>query len=269
MKLSPAEKLHLQVILYQYWEEHPFSSLQKFLLVAEQAGFSISRKYLQCIFKEWNFTFHQPSRQQLQKLSIDNILYYPQFLISLQDIPLEKLKYLDEASFASRKLLKQKILGPADHPFTVFDRTPLSSPTLTITVMTTLSDPDSPIRYTLHTGSNTQWDFLSFLLDLLENRDLVAGDYLILDNARIHDAIETWDLIETLFQLAQVHLIFLPTFSPELNPCELVHAQVKRFIRENPSNLPLWFQISLAVSTISFQNVFNYYCKCTQFPTFL
>jgi transposase len=34
-------------------------------------------------------------------------------------------------------------------------------------------------------------------------------------------------VLETILELADVRMFFLPKYSPELNPCELVFAQVR------------------------------------------
>jgi len=84
---------------------------------------------------------------------------------------------------------------------------------------------------------------------------LVAGDYLVLDNARVHHAKEANKFLVPLLDLAGVRLIFLPAyrfsfqfislpgqspnhhphllFSPELNPCELVFGFVKNSMHDN------------------------------------
>ena len=53
-----------------------------------------------------------------------------------------------------------------------------------LTLLTSLSDPTHSCVIDLHTNSNTQWDFASFVLFCLQHNHLTAGDYLIMDNAR-------------------------------------------------------------------------------------
>jgi len=65
-------------------------------------------------------------------------------------------------------------------------------------------------------------------------------DYLLCDNA----AYDTYDILEYILDHANVKLIFLPAYSPEFNPIELVFMKVKRYLREyRCSSIPLWIDI--------------------------
>ena len=75
--------------------------------------------------------------------------------------------------------------------------------------------------------SNDQFDFLQVIVWLLEQGALTAGDYLIMDNARVHHGGEAAPIVKRLLAAAGVQLIYLPAYSPELNPCELVFGYVK------------------------------------------
>ena len=57
--------------------------------------------------------------------------------------------------------------------------------------------------------TNDKWDFVRTITWFIRRGGLIAGDVLVLD-------------------LAGVRLIFLPAYSPELNPCELVFGHVKQ-----------------------------------------
>lgn len=58
--------------------------------------------------------------------------------------------------------------------------------------------------------------------------ELEPGQVLILDNASFHRSKET----EKLVREAQCHLLFLPPYSPDLNPIEKCWANLKMKIRE-------------------------------------
>ena len=60
---------------------------------------------------------------------------------------------------------------------------------------------------------------------------LQPGDYLVLDNATVHTALESGELVEAVAEMYDITLMFLPAYSPELNPCELVFAIVKDKVR--------------------------------------
>jgi transposase len=77
-------------------------------------------------------------------------------------------------------------------------------------------------------GAMTRADFESFLEhDLLPQ--LTPGSVLVLDNASIHKGGD----IEPLVKRAGCRLLYLPPYSPDLNPIELAWAWIKRRVRRN------------------------------------
>ena len=58
--------------------------------------------------------------------------------------------------------------------------------------------------------------------------NLPKDSYLIMDNAAFHKG----DEIENLIRSANINLIYLPTYSPDLNPIEKKWAQVKSYYRK-------------------------------------
>lgn len=55
------------------------------------------------------------------------------------------------------------------------------------------------------------------------------GDVLIMDNAAFHKSEETKAIVEE----ADCELLFLPPYSPDLNPIEKCWANIKAFIRKS------------------------------------
>jgi transposase len=80
-------------------------------------------------------------------------------------------------------------------------------------------------------GSNSAVDFLFFIVNLLEREALKQGDILVLDNASVHYTHTTGPLLDVLLSAKGVKMYFLPCYSPELSPVELVFSQVKRHAR--------------------------------------
>jgi len=82
---------------------------------------------------------------------------------------------------------------------------------------------------------------------------------VVMDNASIHHIDKIHDLIETR---ANAKLIYLPPYSPDLNPVEEVFSQVKSIMKEND----LLFQVSdiprilllTAFSMVTNENCLNY-----------
>ena len=70
-------------------------------------------------------------------------------------------------------------------------------------------------------GANAAEDFLLFVVELIEEGILAAGDYLLLDNWGGHFARRIQWILLLLLGAVGARLIFLPTYSPECNPCAL------------------------------------------------
>jgi transposase len=58
-------------------------------------------------------------------------------------------------------------------------------------------------------------------------KELIPGQFVVMDNAAFHKSIKTRELIES----AGCKVIFLPPYSPDLNPIEKFWANMKRWIR--------------------------------------
>jgi transposase len=79
----------------------------------------------------------------------------------------------------------------------------------------------------------------------------------------VHGGLETFGILMDLLNAAKISLKFLPCYSPELNPCELVFMKVKRHLREYRNHqIPLWFDIAGAFSTILLEDLQKFYNKC-------
>ena len=68
--------------------------------------------------------------------------------------------------------------------------------------------------------------FEAFVQQVLVGQ-LKSGDVVVLDNLSSHKRSRTRELIES----AGARLLFLPPYSPDLNPIELVFSKVKQLLR--------------------------------------
>lgn len=94
----------------------------------------------------------------------------------------------------------------------MINQTPLKE-TYSITV---LLSPEHEVPYfmTGRENSNTQYDFLDFIIQALENGYLITGNVLIFDYVTVHGAEDTMLLLHDLLESAGVRIIRLPTYSP-------------------------------------------------------
>eukprot|EP00005_Dracoamoeba_jomungandri_P001478 CAMPEP_0174257486 /NCGR_PEP_ID=MMETSP0439-20130205/6612_1 /TAXON_ID=0 /ORGANISM="Stereomyxa ramosa, Strain Chinc5" /LENGTH=188 /DNA_ID=CAMNT_0015340581 /DNA_START=511 /DNA_END=1074 /DNA_ORIENTATION=- len=172
-----------------------------------------------------------------------------------------RLKYLDESHFEPKGHLSRKARGPEGET-TVLINDVLLSKSFSITLLTTPTHT-RPFILDIREGSNTQWDFLAFVKYAVAAGYLVAGDILIMDNARVHTVTTMLDTLEVLLHSHDIKFFFFPTYSPELNPCEMIFGLVKAKMRKtHDSHTPYKLQIILSFTGIRHQVVYRFYCRC-------
>ena len=89
---------------------------------------------------------------------------------------------------------------------------------------------------------------------------LRPGDVVIMDNLSPHKSAETLSLIQQL----GAEVLFLPAYSPDLNPIEKMWSKLKEFLRsaEARSRPSLIEAIASALETITAQDVINWFVSC-------
>jgi transposase len=89
---------------------------------------------------------------------------------------------------------------------------------------------------------------------------LRPGDVVIMDNLSPHKSTETLSLIQQL----GAEVLFLPAYSPDLNPIEKMWSKLKEFLRsaETRPRPSLIEAIASALETITAQDVINWFASC-------
>eukprot|EP01121_Diplochlamys_sp_Union-15-3_P005708 TRINITY_DN1603_c0_g3_i1.p1 TRINITY_DN1603_c0_g3~~TRINITY_DN1603_c0_g3_i1.p1 ORF type:complete len:131 (+),score=17.33 TRINITY_DN1603_c0_g3_i1:652-1044(+) len=112
-------------------------------------------------------------------------------------------------------------------------------------------------------NSNNQLDFLENIMIWVENGDLSSGDFLVLDNWGGHGALRSCRFFANILFSNSITLLYGPTYSPELNPCELVFNKVKNWLRTHRDvNLSFKRNIMNGFSKISLKDVKKFYVCC-------
>lgn len=113
-------------------------------------------------------------------------------------------------------------------------------------------------------GADNATAFVAFIAWCALNHLIQPGDIVVLDNCSIHRSQEIHETLCQLETLGDFRLIFLPRYSPELNPAENVFAEVKQYLRahRHQSLLPFEEQIIHSFARISRQHMLNYYNNC-------
>lgn len=85
---------------------------------------------------------------------------------------------------------------------------------------------------------------------------------MIADNAPIHRSVLCRNVLSALCDVVHFRVIFLPFYSPEYNPCELLFGWVKTYIRNNRRAVPLLNEIVRAFASIPYSTMLAFYDEC-------
>ena len=89
---------------------------------------------------------------------------------------------------------------------------------------------------------------------------LRPGDTVVMDNLSSHKGARARELIES----AGARLMFLPPYSPDLNPIEMVFAKIKQGLRSLACRTreALWDRIQSVIDTVSASDAEHCFAHC-------
>jgi transposase len=89
---------------------------------------------------------------------------------------------------------------------------------------------------------------------------LQSGDVVIMDNLSSHKRVRTRELIEA----AGASVLFLPPYSPDLNPIEMIFAKVKQLLRSLACRTvdALWQAMQSVLDQITASDAANCFRHC-------
>jgi transposase len=83
-----------------------------------------------------------------------------------------------------------------------------------------------------------------------------------MDNAPVDLGNSSFQVISACLDALQIFPVFLPTYSPELNACELVFNKMKTYLKNHSSNDPITEQIVRALSKVTVTDIIKMYKHC-------
>ncbi len=135
--------------------------------------------------------------------------------------------------------------------------------TYSVTLLTSVDLRSTlPVSFTLRHDTNSAEDFLETVRYWIDAGDLRTGDILIVDNAQVHLAAEILEELTKELNQAEITMRTLPTYSPELNPCELVFGLMKTHLRNWREEERFWLEILFAASQVTYRQVLSFYSRC-------
>ena len=137
----------------------------------------------------------------------------------LKQCAADKLVFLDESGVNTDL---SRSYGRAIGGERSVDKVPLNTPENTTILSSVRLNGET--AYTIYNGGTTREKFLDYLKNVLIPT-LHAGDIVVMDNMRTHHVKE----VQTLLQEAGMKLLYLPAYSPDLNPIENMWSKTRRF----------------------------------------
>lgn len=167
---------------------------------------------------------------------------------------LEHLKFLDEFG---ANLGLTRLYGRAAPGERVAEATPgCSGPHYTVVALMGLAGPAAPLIFE---GAMSKLVFESYVEQMLVPT-LQAGDLVVLDNLSAHKSEPASVLIEA----RGARLVFLPPYSPDLNPIEKCWAKVKMALRAAKARTfdALVEALAIALRSISLTDIESWFAHC-------
>eukprot|EP01113_Clastostelium_recurvatum_P042754 TRINITY_DN6955_c0_g1_i1.p1 TRINITY_DN6955_c0_g1~~TRINITY_DN6955_c0_g1_i1.p1 ORF type:complete len:271 (+),score=41.16 TRINITY_DN6955_c0_g1_i1:339-1151(+) len=253
----------ISVMVWLYLQSHPTAIIADYVHHLYRFGLIVSPSFISRLFRRWSFSFKTPEYRMIYKYSWENLSYYFTYLVEISRIPQAHIHYLDEASYNPKDLRPPRIVGPVNQRQTATHSDPLDKVWNT-TVYTSYSEDGSlpPVVVDIRQATNDSWSFLSFVIFLVNAGYLPPNHVLVIDNARVHIAAGILPILHSVLTAAQVRLILMPKYSPELSPAEFVHQLVKHYIRRHSGSHPLWQKIIMYHIVVTPQHMKNWYNHC-------
>ena len=172
------------------------------------------------------------------------------------------LIFLDESGV---NLNMTRRYGRAIGKARVYDYVPLNTPRNT-TLLSSIRIEDATMVHKEISGALNGVIFLEYIRNDLAPT-LRQGDIVIMDNLRVHKVAGVRQAIEE----KGASVLYLPPYSPDLNPIEMLWSKIKAFLLEQKARdaVILLDKIQEAYSTISLQDILGWFSATGYMQSFV
>lgn len=198
---------------------------------------------------------------KINKFQTDNVVYWVVWVTNVIYLPVPRLKFLDEAHFDDGDLKRAEGWTQAGEPLATVTMPPVRH-SYTAFAVSSLTTPRGFRVSHPHAGRNNSVHFIRFILDLFISATVTEGDYLVADSAPIHTSQLSLRFVTTLCAFVGVRFLYLPKYSPELNPVELIWGFVKNLMRSRRGNDSFGNELVRAFAAVDRELVKSFYRHC-------
>jgi len=161
------------------------------------------------------------------------------------------------------ELRRNRGVGPKGQPVYAVNNDSISE-NYAVTLMVGLYGDMNPVYLEYRAdGMNTSVDFCKFVVKAVNEGFLVPGDVLVCDNAKVHKAAFVTLELNAWLAERSITIVYLPTYSPELNPCEMVFGFVKNSLRTSRNSENTFFdEVNERFHAISHDGMERFFMHC-------
>lgn len=204
--------------------------------------------------EEDGFAAEKKSLHACERDTEENRRRREDFLAAIAAVPAEKLKFLDESGVTMQMT---RLWGRAPRGERVYEATPDGR----WQVLTTLGAMSlRGMEAVMTVTSATDGDVFRAYVEQVLCAVLQAGDVVVMDNLSAHKVAGIRELIEA----CGARLIYLPPYSPDLNPIEKAWSKFKQFLRAAKARTAeaLDQAVTEALKTITSNNAQAWFRHC-------
>jgi len=200
----------------------------------------------------------------MKKFTVQNMLRWFAFSCWIKKQPRDRIHFLDEVHFEPKSLRRRRGVAPSGSKI-IYVNDEFVSERYSMILLTHHDQTKPPCSFRVCATTTNSVQFLAFLFDCLRSGRLRSGDTLIMDNAATHFTKDLFEPMCAMLRGAGVELKFLPTYSPELNPCELVFGRIKNWMRSHRGGgSSLFEEILLALRKVNHTHTKAFYKHCIE-----
>lgn len=197
------------------------------------------------------------------KFSAQNAQRYKDYVGWIVEQDGGRVKFFDESHFDERVFRGKR--GRTEKGVAIIEEQGrgVISKSYSLLLLTTLNQ-DPPIYFDIIEGSCDGSKYVEFWCKLIENNVIRAGDIVVVDNCKTHASSWSAFVVEQLLTSAGIQYVFLPAYSPELNPAELVFAKVKKICSHLhiQTSVEILNGIIFGLRQVTMPNMLSFYHKC-------
>jgi hypothetical protein len=222
----------------------------------------LSFRFVWRLLKASGFTKKSGAIINRRKYEQDNVVYWSVYVTGIVFIPIETVHYLDEATFCDGDLRPTKGWSEAGNPLATVAAVPINTHSYTCFCLSDLRNGRGFWLSHPHSGRNTSIDFIGFIVAIFSLGAIRAGDVLVIDSAPIHTSRISVAVVSRLCDLLGARLVFLPKYSPELNPVEMIWGMVKNQMRNRRGSDSFGVELMRAFARVDVEQVRRFYRHC-------